>query len=284
MYSDTFLPGQLAALAGLRALRHLDLDLLGGGEIFGGDAEAARGDLLDLRLQQVAFLQLQVAFDAALAEARSSVSPAFDRRVAVAILAAFAGVRLAADAVHRDGQRGVRFGRDRAQRHGAGGEALDDFRRGLDFLDRHRLALVEPELEQPAKRHVPLRLVVDDARVFLVGRVGVAARRMLQLGDRIGRPHVLFAAHAPGVFAAGIERMREHRVVAERRLVHADRLLGHLEHADALDVRGGAGEILVDQLPRQAHRLENLRAGVGHVGRDAHLDITLRSPLPIALT
>jgi hypothetical protein len=31
------------------------------------------------------------------------------------------------------------------------------------------------------------------------------------------------------------------------RAVHADRLLGDLEHADALDVAGGAGEVLVDQ-------------------------------------
>src|SRR5690606_550256 len=39
--------GQLAAFAGLGALRDLDLDLVGIDEIFGGDAETARGDLLD---------------------------------------------------------------------------------------------------------------------------------------------------------------------------------------------------------------------------------------------
>ena len=40
-------PGQLAALAGLGALGHLDLDLAGAHEVLAGHAEAARGDLLD---------------------------------------------------------------------------------------------------------------------------------------------------------------------------------------------------------------------------------------------
>jgi hypothetical protein len=40
--------GQLAALAGLGALRDLDLQHLGIDQVFGGDAEAAGGDLLDL--------------------------------------------------------------------------------------------------------------------------------------------------------------------------------------------------------------------------------------------
>ena len=41
--------GQLAAFAGLGALRHLDLHHVGVDEILRGDAEAARGDLLDRR-------------------------------------------------------------------------------------------------------------------------------------------------------------------------------------------------------------------------------------------
>ena len=67
------------------------------------------------------------------------------------------------------------------------------------------LLRVEPELEQAAQRHVAAALVVDELRVFLVGLVVVGARRVLQLGDRVRRPHVLFAAHAPLVLAAGIE-------------------------------------------------------------------------------
>ena len=45
--------GELAAFAGLRALGDLDLDLFGVHQVFGGDAEAARGNLLDLVVEQV---------------------------------------------------------------------------------------------------------------------------------------------------------------------------------------------------------------------------------------
>jgi hypothetical protein len=56
--------GQLAALAGLGALRHLDLDLVGADQVLGGDAEAARGDLLDRERRRIARLQRDVALDA----------------------------------------------------------------------------------------------------------------------------------------------------------------------------------------------------------------------------
>ena len=46
--------GQLAAFAGLGALRDLDLEFLAVVEILGGDAKAARGDLLDHRVGVVA--------------------------------------------------------------------------------------------------------------------------------------------------------------------------------------------------------------------------------------
>ena len=49
-FADVFIDlvaGQLAAFAGLGALGHLDLQFIGVDEIFGGDAEPRRGDLLD---------------------------------------------------------------------------------------------------------------------------------------------------------------------------------------------------------------------------------------------
>ena len=49
-----------------------------------------------------------------------------------------------------------------------------------------------------------------------------------------------------------------------------DRFLGDLENADAADVGGRAGEVLVDQRTRQADGLEYLRTGVRHIGGDAH--------------
>ena len=86
-------------------------------EIFGGHAEARRGDLLDGAAAKVA---VGVALEA------------------VGVFAAFAGVALAADAVHGDGQVLVRFLADRAEAHRAGDEALDDLLGRLDFFDRNR--------------------------------------------------------------------------------------------------------------------------------------------------
>src|SRR6185369_4318804 len=261
--------GELATLAGLRPLCDLDLQHLGAREVLGGDAEAAGSDLLDLRLERVALAEFDVGFHPALAQAGHQRFARLDGRVTAPVLAAFARVRPAADAVHGDRERGVRLGRDRAERHRAGGEALHDLGGGFDFLDRPRLALAEAELEQAAERHVPLRLVVDHGGVLLVGGVLVLAGRMLQLGDRVGRPGVVLAAHAPRVLAAGVEHRREHRVGrVEGIAVDADRLLGDVEEPDALDVGRGAGEVLLDQRPCQADRFEDLRAGIGHVGGD----------------
>jgi hypothetical protein len=100
----------------------------------------------------------------------------------------------------------VRLGRDRAERHGAGGEALDDLPGRLDFLERHGLA-GRADVEQAAQGHEALRLVVDELGVFLVGLDLAGARGVLQLGDGFRRPHVLLAARAPGVFAASLQRV-----------------------------------------------------------------------------
>jgi hypothetical protein len=45
--------------------------------------------------------------------------------------------------------------------------------------------------------------------------LAIVGARVLQLGDRVRRPHVLFAADAEGVFAAGVEHVGQHRVAAE---------------------------------------------------------------------
>ena len=93
---------------------------------------------------------------------------------------------------------------------------------------------------------------------------------MLQFGDGVRRPHVFLSAHAPGVFAASVERTCQHRVVAERRAMRADGLFGDAEQADAFNVRASASEIFIHQNFGETHRFENLRAGVRHIGRDAH--------------
>src|SRR6185503_6949418 len=86
-------------------------------------------------------------------------------RVARGVLAALAGVRLAADPVHGDGQRLVRLLADGAIGHGAGREALEDRLHGLDLVERDRRA-VGAQLDQPAERGELTALVVDELRVL----------------------------------------------------------------------------------------------------------------------
>ena len=86
-------PRELPALARLRPLSHLDLQLLSVDEIEARDAEAAAGHLLDLGVLAVSrWIEL----------------------VADRILAPLARVAPAAEAVHGDGERLVRLLRDRS--------------------------------------------------------------------------------------------------------------------------------------------------------------------------
>ena len=240
--------GQLAAFAGLRALRHLDLDLVRADEVFAGHAEAARGDLLDRGVLRVAVRQALEA---------------------LRILAAFAGVALAADAVHRDRQRFVRFLADRAVRHRAGLEALHDALDRLDFLERHRLAALE--IQQAAQRAQVRRLLVDQPRVLLELPRSCRCARLLQAVDRLGIEQVELAVRAPLILAADRQRVTVDAALRERgAMTHQHFLRDHV-HADAADARRRPGEVLVDDVLAQADRFEHLRAAIALDRGDAHL-------------
>ena len=116
--------GDLAALAGLRALRDLDLELLGRDRVLGAHAEPARRDLLDLRVALVA--------------------------EAIRALAALARVRAPAEAVQRDRDGLVRLCGERAVRHRSAREATHDRRSRLDLVERDRRAGWD-EVEQVAR-------------------------------------------------------------------------------------------------------------------------------------
>ena len=109
------LAGQLAALARLRALGDLDLELVGAGEVRGGHAEPRRRDLLDPGVVAAAV---------------------GGRGVPGGILAALAGVRGAAGTLDADRQRLVGFGAQRADAHRRDDEAADDVAGGLDLRER----------------------------------------------------------------------------------------------------------------------------------------------------
>ena len=241
--------GKLAALAGLGALRHLDLQHVGVDEIIGIDAEPAGGDLLDRRAHRIA------------------VGHAL---VALRVLAALAGVGLAAHAVHRDGERGVRLPRDGAERHGAGREAPDDRRGGLDLGQRNGV-LGELEVEQAAQRDEAVLLLADAAGEFLELAVIVAAHRVLEQGHGVRRPDMPLAVDAEGELAARVERLAIVGRVAEGNAMAPHRLVGDLVETDALDRRHRPGEIFVEEDAVEPDGVEDLRAAIGLEGADAHL-------------
>ena len=190
--------------------------------------------------------------------------------VALRILAALAGIRPAAEAVHRDRQRLVRFAADRAVRHRAGREPLQDRLDRLDLVDRHRAA-GRLQAEQPAQRRAVLVLLVDQPRVLLEDGVLAGAGRVLQLEHRLRIEEVVLAVAPPLVLAAAVELLRASRPRTEGALVAPAHLFGNHVDADAADARHRVREVAVDERLVQADRLEDLRAAVALQRRDPHL-------------
>ena len=104
-----FFSGQLTTFTRFRALRDLDLQLLRIHEIVTGNSESSRSNLLDGAVARIA--------------------------ITLRIFATFARVALAADAIHRNCDRLVRFLANRTVRHRAGFETLDDRFRRLNLLN-----------------------------------------------------------------------------------------------------------------------------------------------------
>ena len=258
--------GELAALARLGALGHLDLELAGVDQVEAGHAEAPAGHLLDGRVLGVAVGRRQVA-----------------RRV----LAALAGVGLSADPVHGDGQRLVGLLGDGAVAHGAGLEPAHDGLHRLDLVERHRAGR-RLELHEAAQRVEVARLVVDEGGVVLEGLEVVGAGGHLEPVHRLRVEEVVLAALAVLVLAArrqaAVDDGALGRVAA---LVAQPRLLGHHVDAHPAHPGGGPGEVLVDEVLVEADRLEDLGAVVALDGRDAHLgddlDDALGDRLGVAL-
>ena len=232
---------QLAAFTGLRALRHLDLQIVGVDQIFAGHAEASGCDLLDRAAAQVA---IGVA------------------RKALWILATFAGVGASADAVHRDREGLVGFRAYRAIGHRAAGEALHNGIDGLDFAERNRCGRLL-EAEQAAQGRVVLALVVDQTRVLLENLVLAGARRVLQLIHRVRIEQVVLAVTPPLVFAApGQVGLLHHALWISVVMAHGDFLFDDVE-PDAADARSSPGEIALNEGLVETDGFEDLRAAIG---------------------
>ena len=234
--------GQLATLAGLGALGDLDLDLAALVQVFGGDAEPARSDLLDRRVHVVAV--------------RTG-------GVTLRILAALARDRAGADAVHGHVQHAVRLRAQRAQGHAGGQEALPDIRDGFHLIDRDCGQTLAP-VQQIARRIVGLG--PDGVGILLEALVVAAVAGVLQQVDRLGVVGVGFLACPDAEEAA--DGRRGDGLGPGRRM--ATQGLGlQTGQADAGNPRRSAGEELGRQGAAEAQDLELATAAIGGDDRDA---------------
>ena len=245
---ENFLTRQLAAFAGLRALRHLDLKLLRVDEIIARHTKASARDLFDRGILRVA-----VRF----------------QNIARRVFAAFAGVAASAEAVHRHGERFVRLLRDRAVTHRARLETLHNVLDGFNLFERNR-SLDKFEIQQAAQGAKNLRAIIQQVGVFAINLFAVEPAGDLEFVNRLRIEQMLFAAIAPLILAArfefGIDRHRRERAPMPR-----EGLLGDDFDSNALDARRRAGEILVHHVAVDADGFKNLRAAITLHRGDAHL-------------
>src|SRR5208283_1630522 len=249
--------GKLSPLARLGSLGHLDLQLDGTGQVVGGDADAAAGNLLDR------------------AVARVAVGVAPNPR---GVLPPFPAVASSAHPVHGNGQRLMGFLADAAEAHGAGTEPLDDLRGRLDDLQGNRFA-AGLDLQQSAQGAELPALVVAGGGKLLVAGTLFFLEGVLKLLDSLRVPHVMLTPATPHDFTAAVE-LRQLRTGGAR-IRHLDalqRLTGNDLQADALDPAGRAREVRVDHRAAQADGLEHLGAAVAQQRADAHLAENLEQP------
>ena len=245
------LAGQVAALAGLGALGHLDLDLDGAREVAARDAKAAARHLLDGAL------------------ARVSVGK---RHLAGRVLAALAGVGAPVQAVHGDGERLVGLLGDGAIAHGARVEAARDGRDGLNLVERHRRAAGVVKVEKVSQGHGAAGTVDDLAVLAEEIHVTLCARALQQV-DSARLDEVLLAPKRAPLREAQARQLVGRRALGKRhRGVVALVLLAlHALDGQAAHARGGGGEVAVNELVCQADDLEDLCGVITLHGRDAHL-------------
>ena len=241
-----FFARKMSAFARLSALGHLDLDLFRAAQILAGDAEPARGHLLDLAVLL-----------------RSEARPEFS---------SLTGVGAGAYGVHGDRQRLVRLGGEGTVAHGTGLEVLDDLLCGLHFLNRN-CAAGGNEFQKSAKCVRPSR-VIHEVRVGPESLVGVLPHCSLQCDDRLRAVHmVLFVPAASKVMEtdriqclvyAKSQRVKGVIVAEGNSLLDLlDAYTAHPAHC--------SGKIPIDHILAQTDRLENAGGLVGLESGNAHL-------------
>ena len=245
------LAGQVAALAGLGALGHLNLNLEGAAQVAARHAKARTCHLLDRGVLGVAVGQ---------------------RGLATRVLAALARVGASVQAIHGDGHALVRLFADGAIRHGAGVKAADDVERGLDLVECHRGAATGIKVQQVAQAHGTAGAVQAGA-VLLKGVVAVLTAGGLQQVDSLRVDQVILATERAPLGQTQCGQLIGSRALkdGERGVVALVLLALNVLDTHTAHTAHRAGEVRVDELRRKAHGLEDLRRMVALHRGDAHL-------------
>ena len=245
--------GQLAALARLRTLRDLDLDLTAIVQVFSGDTKPARSDLLDGGIGIVA------------------IGPGFCPR---RVLTTLATVAARANPVHRDGKRLMRLGRERTQRNAGRQQPLADFGDALHLLQRDGLEALGAEIQQVAQRN--RRAAAHTLRIALERLVAVGGHGLLQRVDQRAIKGMRLTTAAQLVQTTHRQR---HRIGIPGAAMQFHNALGDAREANARNAGWHAGEELIHQRAGEADRLEIHPAAIGGDDRDAHLGHHLQQAL-----
>ena len=235
----------MSALSGLRALRHLDLDLGGAVEIGGGNAESSGSHLL-----------------------HGTVPNGSE---ALLILAAFSGVRLSADGVHGAGQRLMRFRGKRAVGHRPCLEAFYDRLLALRLLHRDRGAGRDDLKQGP--EGVRTLLIIHQSCVLLKELIISRAHRPLQGHDRLGTVQMIFfvGTASKRMEADGVQLCVHCKAKGIKSLVMAKlHVFPDLFHPDPADSADRTGKAAVDHIAAKADCLKDARGLIGLQRRDAH--------------
>ena len=243
--------GQLTALTRLGTLGHLDLQLIGIGQVMAGHTKATGGHLLDTREHGVAI---------------------FQRLEADRVFTTLTTVALAAQAVHGHGQGGVRFPGNRTKGHGAGGKALENRRCRLYLVQRNRLT-VGLEVQQTAQGKGCPGLIVHAGSVLLEHHRVIVGRRMLQQTNGIGAEQMPLTILAPAVITTTAQNQV---VIGQGFFRIATAMLeqgftGDFIQPDPFDTADRTGKAAVNHCRVQAQGFKNLRTLIGLQGRDPHL-------------
>ena len=166
----------------------------------------------------------------------------------------------------------MRLGRDRAEAHRAGREALDDFLRGLDLLEGDRRALAGRTRTGRATSCSLRPCSLIERCVFLVraklfARAACCSFAIVSGVHMCSSPRMRYMYSPPASSAS-----REQRIVAEREL---DAAAAPPRRPRTRPMPSIVLAVPVKYLSTNAvcksDRLEDLRAAIGLIRRDAHL-------------